>query len=406
MQLYDHSGVNNLMPRFKLLCLLLMLSFTQTLAANPAKTYFENSPAMIRQQIIAISSVSKPSVDKRISEIDVVNELSAGCAGIATYMRRPDESISIPEIRCRYKPDVNLDGESPKFKCDFTLADGTTRSLKVKYARYGSSSAPEIKPAVVGPTIARIIGFHADTYCPATIICEGCSRDPWRTQRKSSRPALPGAKSEFEHAVVEVKVPGYKVTEPRGDRSQPQGLAWHELTALPSTLPANLRYAELAKRESLMLWLNLINHTDADDHNNRLICTKLAANQTSDPATPICEQSLAYAHDYGDAFNIMDLEEYQAYRVFSGNCRGSLDGGEGVIRYANYSEEARAYLASRLAQLTRGQLIDIFALAHVSAQSGGSPVQWATAFADKVQELNAARCESITKGRSVLSSGI
>jgi hypothetical protein len=384
--------------------------------------YFENVDSSVRNRILAMNELNLPGATSGNTANDWVADLNSACNGLATYTRDASTGeIKKPTVDCKYVPDDKLDGMSPKFKCAFSTGAGKPRKLKVKYATSADGGGKEIVTGIVGTTMSRSLGFKADYYCPAIVKCTGCTQDPWSSdgQGKSSGPEASGQISTFEHAMIEIKLPGYKVTEPRDGARKPQGMEWDELKGVPASLAGDAADRVRIDREAYMLWINFIYHTDADAHNNRLVCEKIADPKSWPPA---CVASVGYAHDFGDAFFRFKLDRFNASPVFvkgggfgfdnfmgrvktmAGGCVGSLDKGEGAIKSAKFSNEARISFVKRAMAIPSQDLIDLFRFAGVNTTgTKSSPEEWAQAFQEKVKSVESWKgCDPYKERSSVL----
>jgi hypothetical protein len=412
---------------FKILCASVIFAGANAFAKkDQLQEYFENVSAEVREEVIKQLSVADAEYMNKNVRVDVLDELNANCKGFVTYVRNAEGNIVKPTVDCNYVADDGLDGMSPKFKCKFTNVLGETKKLKVKYGYNVIQSGKEIATGIVGPSMARLMGFKADTYCPAIVNCKGCSADPWskdeNNQYHSSKPAIAKSTTTFNYALVEIKLEGWKVSEPRNGAKKPLGFDWEELKSVDDTLSESLKDQRRIEREAYMLWINFIYHTDADAHNNRLICEKLAEEDSS-VQVPKCGVAAGYVHDYGDAFKRMNLTEFTNTLVFfngftklhpfaswgtAGNkCVGTMSGGEGAISNAEFSEEARNVLLERAQQITKEQLLDLFSLAEVNAiDSTSTPEAWANLIIDKFANMSASKskkaCAVYSSGDSVL----
>jgi hypothetical protein len=384
--------------------------------------YFEKVSTEVRDEVISRANVSYDHYLNEDGRADVLAELNSNCKNIVTYSRDEQGQIIKPTVNCIYIADDNLDGMSPKFKCKFKDVNGESKKLKVKYSNSAGQSGKEIATGILGPSMARLMGFKADTYCPAIINCEGCSADPWskdgNNQAHSSKPAISGMNTIFNYALIEIKLDGLKVSEPRNGARKPLGFDWAELRAVDHRLSAAQQDQVRIEREAYMLWINFIYHTDADAHNNRLVCEKVD-DLLSRPETPYCGAAAAYAHDYGDSFRRMKLADFINTPVFftgfvkehplsswgtEGNkCVGTMGGGEGAIGNAEFSEEAKKLFLERASRISKVQLIDLMNLADVSAIDSSSTAEsWANAILDKFNKVSKKSCTPYSNGDSVL----
>jgi hypothetical protein len=394
-------------------------------AANDlVKSHFKEVSSGERETIVKklqVSSQNHPNIN---GAADVLEELNMNCKGFATYERDANGKITKPVIECNYIRDEegDLDGMSPKFKCKFKKSDGESKKLKVKYANSAAQSSKEIATGILGPSMARFMGFKADTYCPAVVVCKGCAADPWSKeangQSHSSLPAIENSTATFKYALIEMKLDGWKVSIKRNGTKKPLGFEWDELKNVDESLSLAGQDRVRIEREAYMLWINFIYHTDADAHNNRLVCEKLDQSKSTS-VEPLCLDSAGYVHDYGDSFKRMNLNNFNNTPVFyngvdwshplatwgtDGNiCVGTMGGGEGAIGRARFSNEARLLFIEKFDRITNNQLIDLFNLAEVTAiDNSVTPELWAKAMTVRRDQVNKKNCESFSDGASVL----
>jgi hypothetical protein len=383
--------------------------------------YFENLSSQELEIYLKKMRVSSESFANQKVRVDIIDELNEGCKGFATYSKDASGNIIVPDVRCIYVADDGLDGMTPKFKCKFKDVKGEHKKFKVKYAGGVASSGKEIATGIVGASMARLMGFKADTYCPAKIICEGCSKDPWSKesgQNHSSEAAVQGVENRFDTALIEIKVSGWKLSEPRNGARKPLGFEWSGLSLVDESLSQNIQDQIRIEREAYMLWINFIYHTDADAHNNRLVCEQLEEAE-SNLTKSVCGSVSGYAHDYGDSFRRFDLNAFVGTPVFfkgwqssapvvswgtEGNkCVGTMGGGEGAIGNAEFSDEARLHFLSRIGMITDEQFNELLKLAQVNQIGSKSSVEeWILAIRNKINEVKAKRCSYYSNGESVL----
>lgn len=400
----------------------LLVALQSVAKKDQLERYFEKVSAEVRNDVMSRANVGYDHYINENGNADVLAELNSNCKNIVTYSRDEQGKIIKPTVNCTYIADENLDGMSPKFKCKFRDVNGESKKLKVKYSNSAGQSGKEIATGIIGPSMARLMGFKADTYCPAIVNCEGCSADPWSkdesNQFHSSKPAISGKNTTFNYALIEIKLDGLKVSEPRNGAKKPLGFDWAELKEVDHRLPVVEQDLVRIEREAYMLWINFIYHTDADAHNNRLVCEKVD-DLLSRPDTPYCGVAAAYVHDYGDAFRRMNLADFINTPVFfngwvkehlisswgtEGNkCVGTMGGGEGAIGNAEFSEEAKKLFLERASKISKAQLIDLMNLAEVNAIDSASTAEtWADAILDKFKKVSNKNCVPYSSGESVL----
>ncbi|MES2770353.1 MAG: hypothetical protein V4596_14515 [Bdellovibrionota bacterium] len=399
----------------KLSLLTLTLLFSNFIFAqekiDPEK-YFENVSALERSQYIEIAETVNPKI-KPLSTSDVLAELSETCG--YEYKRDSNGIPVLPTVECNYLPakaDNPLDGMTPKFNCAFNKdsdkkPEGKLKKYKVKYS-LKNVDQKEIPQAVLTASLMRLLGFYADTYCPAIVVCKGCSPDPW--SHKSQAPILADSVVQFKNAVVEHKVKGEKITVTRTPQHpKPLGFEWKELTRTTKNLNPDEKRALLIEREALMMFNNFVYHTDADPHNNRLVCREWVDNGTALRCTDVA----AFTHDVGDSFKKMDFGFFEDYKPLSSGggflggtaCQGGLDKGEGAIVDAVYSDESRNEFLRRFDLVSDQQLSDLLELAQVR-KMGVEPQRWINAFRKNANSMRSVKCPSFDSGKSVLGGRI
>ena len=100
---------------------------------------------------------------------------------------------------------------------------------KVKYSRVDvdPTKKAEVIDATMAASLTRMIGFHAELYCLAEVVCKNCpSQSPWDDQRSSA----PKSNQDyvFPLTMIEYPIKGFTVTNP-GPHGMPQGMHWDEL---------------------------------------------------------------------------------------------------------------------------------------------------------------------------------
>ena len=150
-------------------------------------------------------------------------------------------------------------------------------------------------------------------------------------------------------------------------------------------------------------------HTDTKSKQQRLLC--LPDGLTGDG---VCERPFLLLHDVGVTFGhanefnrnksgSVNLEEWAATPVWknAAECVGHLSKSKtGTLENPRISEAGRRFLAGLLAQLTDGQLRDLFEVARVDRRNEGARnavahvriADWITTFKAKRDEIVANRC--------------
>lgn len=394
----------------------------EKLGKKEIKLHFRNLSEEERRTAIAKARITVTGFDaSKISQVDVIADLQKRCGPLFKYQAtqtqvrsesgsdfRTVQIFEWPKVQCTYQQDDGgLSGMSSKFLCAFPDPEGKKPDVrKVKYAANPNQPlSSEVFETVLATNIANLLGFYADTFCPAQIVCQNCpSGNPWKDNRAS---VPPGTSSQnFQWAIVENPVKGFTMTNP-GEGDKPQGLQWDEL----KTVSASSREEEKqmrVEREAWMLWINFLRHWDADAHNQRLSC--LDADTVN--GSPTCRNSIAYTHDYGLSFPRMNLSFWskEALRSEGNRCQGTLEKaliggnpGEGAILHPFISSEARDLLLSRLKQVTDKQWLSFLQLARVGEVTPTESSEWLRAIHKKIEKLEKVSCESMDSGSSVLA---
>jgi hypothetical protein len=382
---------------------LILISFNLHAQTIDAEKYFENVSPLERSQYLDIAHTANSKVIPSTTT-DVLSDLQETCG--FEYKRDLNGKPILPVVDCDYKAatsDNPLDGVTPKFNCEFTNEKGHKKKHKVKYS-LKAVDQKEIPQAIFTASLMRLMGFYAETYCPAVVKCKGCSQDPW--SQKSQGAAIANSVVDFKNAVVEFKIKGEKISVTRTSwDKKPLGFDWSELKRTIKNLPAEDRRNLLVEREALMLLNNFIYHTDADAHNNRLVCREWS----DDGSALRCTDVAAFTHDVGDSFKKMDFNFYQNYEplssggFFSSSCQGNLDKGEGVIVKAQYSDESRKLFLDKFDHLSDQQLSDLLEMAQVR-KMGVEPQKWIDVLRKHANSMRSISCPKFDSGKSVLGN--
>lgn len=361
---------------------------------------------------------------EKIAEIDMVQEVSQICGKYFNYS--PNESkpnVGWPTLTCKYKQDnLTLSGATRKFYCEFNEVNKKgveiVKRRKVKYAMgglFGGINKSELVPTIMASTMARMIGFPTESYCPAKIKCVGCpSNDPWKeNNRASGNPS--NETHDFDYAMVEMPADLMTITPntARVSANMPHGLYWEELQNVVDTQGKTAR-EKLIEREAWLLWVNFLADTDALFFNQRISCDKASVKD----GQVQCDKPIAYAHDYGHAFNYRF--KYDRWRTHvplhqakDGTCRGGLtdkllkdergDTQKGIHVSPSISSEARDFLVSRMKNLSDKQWKDVMRISNAERIFRTNPDDFVKVMKYKIDLMSRVQCASFDSRTSVLA---
>lgn len=269
----------------------------------------------------------------------------------------------------------DMSGRSPKFSC--ILGDGD--EVKVKYGKTNG----EVYGEVAATRLLWALGFMADRMYPVKVVCRKCPPDP------AKGTSNPQAEVVFDPAAVEREVEGEVLVSEAGS-----GWAWPELDLVEETASG----APIAHRDALKLLAVMIQHTDNKAEQQRLLCAP--GERVDDRGEPclhtfmmISDLGLTFGH--ANVFNrnpvgSVNFEQWSRARIWSNpkQCVADLSqSNTGSLVNPRISEAGRKFLGDLLAQLTDGQIRDLFTVARVAERTGPSlpaPVaDWVAAFKTK-----------------------
>ncbi len=127
----------------------------------------------------------------------------------------PDALAPDQTVNCDYV-ETKLAGSSRKFDC--TIREGDVAKVK-----YGKTNG-EVQGQVLASRLLWALGFGADRAYPVTVICRGCSPDPWTKRKKVE------GEQKFEPAMIERNPEGHEIKI-----EQERGWAWPELALIDET---------------------------------------------------------------------------------------------------------------------------------------------------------------------------
>jgi hypothetical protein len=336
----------------------------------------------------------------RRARVWIEPELPIAQANLGQNPSGPGAFAVTDEVRCRFKPQ-GVGGTTPKFDCELP----TGEKVKVKY---GPDNA-EVYAEVAASRLLAALGFPTDKmYVVERVRCFGCPKDPYTALQCVNENASPddcfpdldySRFEDFDHAVIERSTDDRRV-ETRKER----GWAWNELNKIdPAAGGATRDHVD-----ALRLMAMFLSHWDNKAKNQRLVClgepdSSRAKNEASIDELK-CDRPLAMVQDIGGTFGPfkLDLNGWSHAAVWDDPAActvsmRSLPYGGSSFPDARISEEGRAFLASRLAQLSTQQIRDLFEGARVTqfAHADGDARDvnnWVLAFEKKVRAIATARC--------------
>lgn len=282
-----------------------------------------------------------------------------------------------------------MGGSSPKFACVIPPDD----QVKVKYGGGNGEAYAE----VAATRLLWTIGFGADRMYPVKVICHGCSRD-----LEGGTPGE-GKAVVFDTAAIERKMHGREVAT-----SQGEGWAWPELDLVDEEAGG----APRGHRDALKLLAAMLQHTDSKPDQQRFLC--LDENKQEPPEQ--CTSPFLIINDLGLTFGkanpfneqergSVNFDRWASTSVWRDRdrCVANLHKSlTGTLEDPRISEAGRQFLAGLLAQLSDGQLHDLFDVAGFSRRavqtphglSRGTVDEWVGAFKKKRDEIETAHCEA------------
>jgi hypothetical protein len=236
------------------------------------------------------------------------------------------------------------------------------------------------------------LGFGADDMYPVTVLCRGCSADPFRNPQKTK------AETRFEPAAIERTLPGDAM-----EFATDSGWSWIDLDSVDPALGG----APLAHRDALKLLAVFIQHTDTKPAQQRLVCVDKAMGE-KDIDTE-CEHPLMMLNDIGRTFGkanmfnrdqpgSVNLKAWADQKVWKDErgCVGNLPKSmTGTLENPRISEGGRKFLADLLNKLTDQQIRDLFEVSRFTRRDKTSTVDgWVSAFNQKRTEVSNRVCTS------------
>jgi hypothetical protein len=295
---------------------------------------------------------------------------------------RPGQTVT-----CQYS-DKDSGGKTPKFWC--TLAPGD--HVKVKYGEDNG----EVYAEVAATRLLWALGFGADGMYPATVVCEGCSTDPF-SDRQRKDPAPKDASHTFDPAVVERSAPGDIM-----ESGKNSGWGWIDLNSVDQTRGG----APLAHRDALKLLAVLMQHTDTKPEQQRLVCLDRFKGLPA-KANGSCAHPFMMLGDLGKTFGAANffnkdapgsanLKAWSEAGIWRGDkdCVGNMNQSfTGTLDRPKISEDGRRHLSSLLEQLSDEQIHDLFEVAQFTRRDKATTIDdWVRVFKQKRAEIAGRRC--------------
>ncbi len=321
------------------------------------------------------------------------------------------------QIECRYLPQTNTNGRTPKFHCEI---DWNGRKEKVK-VKYGAENG-ELYAEVAASRLLWALGFKADGVFPVrSVLCKQCpSQDPFRNPNGQPKDYF------FQFATIERKFPGTKI-----EQTENQGWGWDEiLRGFEPQVLSGLSGSQLQRkvqmkthRDALRLLAVFLQHADNKPEQQRLVCEGNEVAGQCQGSTGLVIQDLGATFG-GGSFGVfgnitqdskMNSNEWGKVNVWknAGQCQAYLSKsfvGSSALVHPTVSEEGRAFLAKLIQNFTAGsagreRLAQLFRLSRADyrmvvinnpgLQQVTAPLmqtendRWISIFMRKVGELNA-----------------
>jgi hypothetical protein len=360
-------------------------------AAAQAQTASHHAAARTNAAALTLAPIDKGERERLINKAQVWRGVDAASLDL---FRGPKDTSSIPldeasasgkPLDCEYIPwggqnVKHTDSKTPKFSC--RLSNG--ERIKVKYDLRNR----EIFSEIIGTRLAWATGFLADAVYAVSLNCKGCPSDPW-----AAKDGEKGSGQVYQLAAVEREVPGKSIKIDAAG-----GFDFKEVEKISEAEGG----APRAHVDALKLLATLVYYNDAKPENQRILCPPDAI--TSDGR---CSQPYMMLDDMGATFlgsggflggsgKKASLKGWAKRPVFKDRaCTGNVPGdSNSTLRSPRISEAGRAFLAQRLTELRKNNLVDIFRAAHVAEVPGeaNTPEAWAAALDAKINEIVSTRC--------------
>ena len=326
------------------------------------------------------------------------------------------------KVTCEFvSPGREMGGNTPKFLCNILKVeslDGQVQTadqikddpLKVKFG----DDNREVYAEVVSSRLLWALGFYTDAWYTIRVDCTNCPADP------ESGSGTRGPHT-FKEASVVRKFPGHKMYE---TGKPDEGWSWKEFE--------QLNQRPTYEKDGLKLMAAFISHSDNKPPQQRLVCSDINTDTTSQPPKSTCTKSEMVVQDVGATFGggglftsnqtaKINLHEWTGKPVWKkvgvagqsnppqcqATLRKSLTAKDGLSDPA-ISEEGRRLVAGLMCQLSDQQIADLFKLSRVyempefhngdgSYKQGLSEdtivQEWVTVFKQKREDIAKGRCQ-------------
>jgi hypothetical protein len=297
------------------------------------------------------------------------------------------------EVHCQYVREKRS-GTSPKFHCKLDTGE-------VVKVRYGKDNT-EVYGQIAASRLLWALGFGANENYPVTVVCDGCSKDPWND------PHVYQQTMTFVPATIERKVKGVEMNEFGKSK---QGWGWNELEHVGE----GSGHAPRAQIDALKLLAVFMSHVDSRPNNQRFVCLEDGIVEKNGRMQ--CAKPLMYISDVGTTFggaleqgdrSTLQLKSWLRWPVWrdAQRCVAYLEPAEhtaGMLRSPKISEAGRKFLSHLLEQLSDQQIRDIFRAAQVDEveqpEGYASIDQWMEAFKLKRKQISQVRCPELHPSR-------
>jgi hypothetical protein len=389
----------------------LSASCSQAQTAEPAEDTKAQFTAQDRQTAIRNSSIFTA---KSVADADIM-------AG-PSQKKKDFQFHFNDKVTCAFvTPGKQMGGNTPKFLCNILKvesSDGQVQTaeqikdepLKVKFG----DDNREVYAEVVSSRLLWALGYYADAWYTIRVDCTNCPDDP------ETGSGTPGPHS-FKEASVVRKFAGHKMYE---TGKPDEGWSWKEFE--------QLNQRPTYEKDGLMLVAAFISHSDNKPPQQRLVCSDITTDATSQPPKSTCVNPEMLVQDVGATFGSggaftnnttakLNLHEWTGKSVWNKvgkagdsklpQCQAtlhkSLTAKDGLDN-PNISEEGRRFTAGLMCQLSDKQIADMFTLSRVyempefhnadgsykQGLSQDSIVQeWVTVFKQKREDVAKGRCQ-------------
>jgi hypothetical protein len=386
-------------------------SCSQAQAPEPASDAKAQFTSQDRQTALRNASIFTP---KAVAEADIMSGPS---------QKKKDFQFQFNDkVTCEFvTPGQQMGGNTPKFLCNILKVEsvgGQVQTadqikddpLKVKFG----DDNREVYAEVVSSRLLWALGYYADAWYTVRVDCTNCPDNP----ETGSGPRGPHS---FKEASVVRKFAGHKMYE---SGKPDEGWSWKEFE--------QLNQRPTYEKDGLKLMAAFMSHSDNKPPQQRLVCSDVTVDTTSQPPKATCTNPEMLVQDVGATFGSggaftdnkkakLNLHEWTGKSVWNKvgaagdsnppQCQAtlhkSLTAKDGLDN-PTISEEGRRFTAGLMCQLSDKQIADMFTLSRVyempefhngdgsykQGMSQDSIVQeWVTVFKQKREDMAKGRCQ-------------